>query len=206
MPDPLPCLILTGASGIVGRSFLRAAEDRFRIYTIVAYLQSPVRHDRFPNYAAMSSSELRWHIGVVYDLLSAAVRTGDRELLLTYIHDLAGRRFAGGFPPAELCDAVRVINDITVEELLYKPEVADFKDEIRDSLTLSVALAIDGVQDAYEILHETTPDIAVDLGSPEDNGKDLESIVEQLNAFYRPTARDPKGQSAINSVSGSSGR
>jgi nucleoside-diphosphate-sugar epimerase len=83
---------------------------------IVAYLQSPVRQDRFPHYAVMSPAELRWHIGVVYDLLSAAVRTGDRELLLTYVHDLAGRRFAGGFPPAELCDALRVIH-----HSLYSP-------------------------------------------------------------------------------------
>lgn len=34
MPDSLPCLILTGASGIVGRIFLPAAHDRFRIYAI----------------------------------------------------------------------------------------------------------------------------------------------------------------------------
>ena len=87
MPDPLPCLILTGASGIVGRSFLPAAQEKLRIYAIVAYLQSPVRNDRFPDYAGMSWKKLRWFIGVVYDLLTAAVRTGDRELLLHYIHD-----------------------------------------------------------------------------------------------------------------------
>jgi len=90
MPDSLPCLILTGASGIVGRSFLPAAQDRFRIYAIVAYLRSPVRHDRFPDYAVMSWQELRWYIGVIYDLLTAAVRTGDRELLLPHSHYLEG--------------------------------------------------------------------------------------------------------------------
>lgn len=173
---------------------------------IVAFLQSPVRNERFPNYAVMSSTDLRWHIGVVYDLLSAAVRTGDRELLLTYIHDLAGRRFAGGFPPAELCDALRVINDIAVEELLFKPEVADFQNEVRDSITLSVALAIDGVQDAYETVHETTPDIIADLGSPEENGKDLEAIAEQLNAFYRPTeSENVEVESLSRSTTGSLG-
>jgi len=90
MPDSLPCLIFTGASGIVGRSFLPAAQDRFRIYAIVAYLQSPVRHDLFPVYAVMSWKELRGYIGMIYDLLTAAVRTGDRELLLPHSRDLEG--------------------------------------------------------------------------------------------------------------------
>ncbi len=34
MADPLPCLILTGASGIVGRSFLQEAQDRFHIFAL----------------------------------------------------------------------------------------------------------------------------------------------------------------------------
>jgi nucleoside-diphosphate-sugar epimerase len=153
---------------------------------IVAYLQSPVRHDRFPDYAVMSWKELRWYIGVIYDLLTAAVRTGDRELLLTYIHDLARRRFAGGFPPAEVCDALLAINDITVEELLFKSAVAGYRDEVRDSITLSVALAVDGVQDAFDTLQETTPSVIAELGSLEENGHDLEAIIEKLTAFYRP--------------------
>lgn len=154
---------------------------------IVAYLQSPVRLERFPNYAAMSWKELRWYIGVIYDLLSAAVRTGDRELLLRYIHDLARRRFAGGFPPAEVCDALLAINEIMVEELLHKSEIADHKDAVRDSITLSVALAVDGVQDAFDTLQETSPAITAQFGTLEENGHDLESIIEKLNEFYRPT-------------------
>ena len=171
---------------------------------IVAYLQSPVRHDRFPNYAAMSWQELRWYIGVVYDLLAAAVRTGDRELLLHYIHDLARRRFAGGFPPAEVCDALLAINDITVEELGFKAAIAELKDDVRDSLTLSIALAVDGVQDAFDRLQETSPAVTQELGTLEENGHDLESIVEKLNAFYRPTAADtPRESQAMGGSAGS---
>ena len=48
---------------------------------IAAYLQSPVRHSRFPNYTHMDGQELRWHIGLIYGLLTAAVRTGDRTPL-----------------------------------------------------------------------------------------------------------------------------
>jgi nucleoside-diphosphate-sugar epimerase len=171
---------------------------------IVAYLQSPVRHDRFPNYAAMSWQELRWYIGVIYDLLTAAVRTGDRELLLHYIHDLARRRFAGGFPPAEVCDALLAINEITVEELLFKAEVADYRDAVRDSITLSVALAVDGVQDAFDSLLETTPAVTAELGTLEENGHDLESIIEKLNEFYRPTATSELEPKAADSIAAGS--
>ena len=161
---------------------------------IVAYLQSPVRLDRFGDYAAMVSSELRWHVGVVYDLLAAAVRTGDRELLLTYVHDLARLRSAGGFPQSEVCDALLAIRDITVEELLYKPEVIEFKETVRDSLSLSMALAVDGVQDAYDQLQaETGGKSELDQAAIDAELEELESIVERLNEFYRPTWNEPGG-------------
>ena len=179
MKRPLvrPCLVIHDA-------MIEAREAI--VDAIVAYLQSPVRAQSLPNYAVMSRQELRWYIGVVYDLLTAAVRTGDRELLLHYIHDLARRRFAGGFPPAEICEALLSINHITVEELLQKPAVADFTDEVRDSITLSVALAVDGVQDAFDKLVEKTPAVTQELGTAEENGEDLETMVETLLAFYRP--------------------
>ena len=49
MPDSLPCLILTGASGIVGRSFLPAAQNRFRIYAIARRPQQKAAVPRHPN-------------------------------------------------------------------------------------------------------------------------------------------------------------
>jgi hypothetical protein len=165
---------------------------------IVAYVQSPVRYERFPNYSVMSWKELRWYIGMIYDLLTAAVRTGDRELLLQYIDDLSRRRFAGGFPPAEVCDALLAINEITSEELLHKPEVAEHRDTVRDSITLSVALAVDGVQEAFENLQETSPAVTAQLGTLEENGHDLESIIEKLNEFYRPTEPLPAASRAAD--------
>jgi nucleoside-diphosphate-sugar epimerase len=153
---------------------------------ITAYIHSPVRQDRFPTYARMGFEELSWYVGIVYEHLMAAVRTGDRSVLLSYIRDLAHRRFAKGFPPSEICDALIAIGETTIEELLYKPQVAEYEDELRDSLTLSTALAVDGVQDAFESLdgdaHAFTGE---DLARGE-TFRELEARVAQLNAFYRP--------------------
>jgi nucleoside-diphosphate-sugar epimerase len=155
---------------------------------ITAYLQSPVRQQRFPGYALIPADELRWYINIVYELLAAAVRTADRSLLLDYIRDIARLRFEGGFPPAEVCDALLAINQVIVEELLHKPAVAGLSQQLRDSVTLSIALAIDGVQDAYEELGESAPD--TNGSALVESEQQLEAIVGQLNAFYQPPRAD----------------
>jgi len=152
---------------------------------IAAYLQSPVRAERFPNYGRTSTEELSWYTGIIYELLMATVRTGDRTLLLNYVHDLARRRFDSGFPPAEVCDALLAASAVTVEKLLYKPRLNDFRQSVRDWIALSIALAIDGVQDAYD---EFIRAVGSDGGDPSDHNetdRELEHVVEKLNAFYR---------------------
>lgn len=131
--------------------------------------------------------------GAIYDLIAAAVRTADRGLLLGYVHDLARKRLENGFSPAEVCDALLAIDEIIIEQLLYKPEVAPFEQNLRDGVTLSIALAIDGVQDAYQEAPAGGP-----LDDPEtDDQGDLEAIVAKLNGFYHPagatTSDRPKG-------------
>ena len=151
---------------------------------ITAYLLSPVREERFPNYAQMNRDRLRWYVGVVFGLLRSAVRTNDRTMLLQFVQNVAQRRFESGFPASELCDALLAISGITLDELRHKPEVAPLADYARDSITLSIALAIDGVQDAYEGFEGSSP-ADVDPGPPaESNGRTLEEIVEELNAFH----------------------
>lgn len=152
---------------------------------IAAYLQSPVRTERFPNYSRMSTGELTWYTGIIYELLMATVRTGDRTLLLNYVHDLARRRFERSFPPAEVCDALLATSEVTVEELLYKPELSDFRQSVRDWIALSIALAIDGVQDAYDDFRPDPGSAATPGSDPTETDRELEDVVEKLNSFYR---------------------
>ena len=49
MKDILPRIIVTGASGIVGRSFLEAARDKLKIYAIARRSQVEVHVDEHPN-------------------------------------------------------------------------------------------------------------------------------------------------------------
>ncbi len=62
---------------------------------------------------------------------------------------------------------------------------------MRDWIALSIALAIDGVQDAYDTVKESS-DAGTELPESPDGGRDLEEIVEKLNAFYRPPVENGK--------------
>ncbi len=154
---------------------------------ITAYLQSPDREDRFPHYSEMPYAELRWYSGIIYDLLAAAVRTADRTLLLGYVHMLAQKRLESGFPESEVCEALLAVSEITVEQLFYRPELSGFVQQVRDSIALSTALAIDGIQDAWEQV-----DSGDHPGTEEPSQEaELEAIVARLGAFYRSSAARP---------------
>ena len=73
MSDSLPRLILTGASGIVGRSFLPAVQDRFQIYAIARRPQQKAKVPRHPN--------IHW----------LQVDIGDREALSTIFSHIRER-------------------------------------------------------------------------------------------------------------------
>jgi hypothetical protein len=166
--------------------------------SITAYLLSPVREERFPHYAEMSYDEVRWHVGVSYALLRAAVRTNDRTLLLQYMHSLARKRYVGGFPASELCDALLVINEIALEQLLYKPQIEKFEEEARDAIALSIALAIDGVQDAYDSFVEGSGAQLDESALAQSHSATIAKIVERLNLFYRPPDGAPNPQEPSN--------
>ena len=118
------------------------------------------------------------------------------------MHHLARRRFDSGFPASEVCDALLVISTVTLEELLFKPEVASLEEYLRGAITLSIALAIDGVQDAYD---DFVGDSETEGGTDtirQGNGRSLEEIVEELNAFHDPTPPSPASAHGITALPG----
>ncbi|MEJ2085180.1 MAG: NAD(P)-dependent oxidoreductase [Acidobacteriota bacterium] len=164
--------------------------------SIAAYLGSPVRQDRFPHFQSMSARELRWYARIVYELLLAAVRTGDRTLLLVYIQHLARRRFVAGFPPSEVCEALLSIDKIIVEQLMLRPEMQPFMDPARESLSLSTAVAIDEVQDAFDAFVAAGVESNSRAEALSTSGEEIERLVDELNSFYRPPLEESRSQFA----------
>jgi len=194
-PPIRPALVLHDA--------LMAAKDSL-ISRIVSRLRAPEETGRFSHYQRMTDLELRWYVGLIFEVIIAAVRTGDRTLLLNYVSDLSRRRFEKGFPPSEICDALLVINDILVNELLGNPDLAGMEQQIHDLLTLTVRLGVDGVQDAYEDLMKEKPTFVVLPEGTAERGqreRDLERVIDGLKAYYRKsseTKEDPDTESAAS--------
>lgn len=146
---------------------------------ITAHIRSPVRSEQFPGYATTGWSELKWDVGVVYELLVAAARTGDRTLLLDSVRDLTLHRLASGVSVRELGDMLAAVGEISLRELQFKAALSDLAAELCDFIALSMAMVLDSLEDTWEFEHPEESAAAT-------TETDLEALVDRLNAFYRP--------------------
>jgi hypothetical protein len=137
-------------------------------------------------YRLLPESELEWSLGLALRLLAAAVRSGDRTLLLSYLTEVAERRFGDGFTAAEMGALLEVAERRVLETLIAAPELAGLERAIRDSVSLSFLLAREEVEDRFEELAARSrpgADFAVRLAPPAASRAELERLVAQLEAF-----------------------
>jgi len=109
---------------------------------------------RLPHYHALPREKLRWYLGIYYNLLATAVRTGDRLVLVDYCRFLANIRHREGFAAAEMTAAVTLIGETVIEALLRRPELAGLERQIRDSLGLTVQFAVDEIEETFAVIAE----------------------------------------------------
>ncbi|MBW1751523.1 MAG: NAD(P)-dependent oxidoreductase [Deltaproteobacteria bacterium] len=118
---------------------------------ILAHLISPEHADQFKHYYELQDpNKIKWYIEVVYNLLIASVRNGDRSVLLNYARSLANIRSREGFEVAEVCQALNVTGNYTSSALLARPETKGMALLIHDWITLAIQLAVDEVEDSFE--------------------------------------------------------
>jgi nucleoside-diphosphate-sugar epimerase len=155
---------------------------------VIEYVRAPERINEFPNYRSMSRSELEWYIGIVYRLLMASVRTGDRALMLEYAVDIARRRFEEGFAPAEIRGVLQTLNRFALPALEERPELKGLEQEIYDAITLTMQLATDEIEDCYSDHMERKRRVGRVPPRPSvaRTGEELERIIAHMEAFYRP--------------------
>ena len=139
----------------------------------------------FANFRSLGKVEFDQYVSQIYHLIMATVRSSDRSLMLEYIGDIAVDRFATGFDFEELSDFFLCINKIIVEEMLQIPELSKLKQEVYDSIELSIQMAIDEMADTYENLEiKLTPEKLTKLRSLKDQ-KMRAIMIEKLSAFYQ---------------------
>ncbi len=167
----------------IHESLVRLKEDI--IGACAEYVLSPERTPAFPRHQAMGDVMFRRTAGLLFDLLAAAVRTGDRMTMLNYVRELAEIRLEEGFGGPEVCGALTVLRDAAVPELLADERLLGMEQSVFDNLFIPVQMAVDEVEDAQE---DFTRNPRQGTSSPASRFEELERIAGRMEAFYQPVA------------------
>lgn len=169
---------------------------------IVAATAAAVRAggEGLDRHRTLPAEELDWSLDITLRLLSAAVRTHDRGPLLSFLSDLAERRFEEGITVAEVAALLELTERIVVEALLAAGELEGLETAVRDRVSLGFALAREEVADRYdELLARSRPgaDFEVPRRRPPATKAELERLVANLEAFSPHTAPAEAGAEAV---------
>lgn len=114
-------------------------------------IMSQQNQERFPAYQKMEGDKLSWYLGILFNLLKVSVRTGDRLSVSNYARFIASIRIHEGFKLEEVVDLYQSLSQIVINNLLAQSTLLDLEQRIRDDIDLTIQMAIDEIEDAYEI-------------------------------------------------------
>ncbi len=149
--NSLSLKLVTERPNLVISGVLQSLHDDL-IEKIYRHIVNPEFGERFMNYRKLDEQNLKWYIGIYYNLLISAVRTGDRMALVQYARFLASIRSREGFSCEEVCNIFEDQCDIIIPILLEQPELEDMEMRVHDSIRLTNQLAMDEIEDAYETI------------------------------------------------------
>jgi nucleoside-diphosphate-sugar epimerase len=113
--------------------------------------------NRYPSYKEMDPEKLAWYLGIVYNLLKVSVRTGDRLSMSNYARFIASIRIHEGFELLEVVDVYETLAELVIQQLLNYDSVKNLEGRIRDDIDLTIQMAVDEIEDAYEIAQTQVP-------------------------------------------------
>ncbi|MCF7903436.1 MAG: hypothetical protein K9M19_08420, partial [Candidatus Marinimicrobia bacterium] len=130
------------------------------INEILNELTTPENADRFKNYQKLDGEKLHWYVTIACNLLMTAVRTGDRLSMSNYARFIAGIRIREGFPFEEIASGFRIMGETVFTTLSSLPLFKEKEHLLRDNVSLTIQLAIDEIEDAYEQVTRSHGDLA----------------------------------------------
>ena len=90
-------------------------------------------------------------------------------------------RFREGFKSHEVCNAILETGKIIISIIIREPELKGMEQLVHDNIAMTIQLAVDEVENAFEKLSET-PSIA---HTP--HRADVEKKLQELATFYTAT-------------------
>lgn len=108
----------------------------------------------YPTYQHLTPEEREWNYRVALRHLLDSVRTRDKTIYGSFCRDLAELRFAQGFRPREVREALESFRDICLGTLHSDDESADLSEEIENHVLMTMLYGCDQVEDAFDRLTE----------------------------------------------------
>ncbi|MEA2082663.1 MAG: NAD(P)-dependent oxidoreductase [Thermodesulfobacteriota bacterium] len=161
---------------------------------IFRYVTAPEHHTRFRNYTGKDANLLRWHIILAYKLITTVVRTRDSPLIRSYAELIAFRRFLEGFDFKEVCDLLFTTGNIIADALKGRAELktSDMGQGIYDHVNWTIQLAVDEIEDSYELLSDQSPDFMLNIEKMPilTAAGDIKRVMHQLEIIRQDMAED----------------
>ncbi|MCK5229795.1 MAG: hypothetical protein KAR13_06000, partial [Desulfobulbaceae bacterium] len=137
---------------------------------------------------------LRWHIVLAYKLITTVVRTRDSPLMRSYAELIAFHRFLDGFDFEEVSGLLFTIGNIIADALKGRPELKTsvMGHGIYDHVNWSIQLAVDEIEDSYELLSEQSPGFMQNIEKTPilTAGRDVNIIMHQLEIISQDMAEN----------------
>jgi len=127
-----------------------AHQEEQILTALQAQIMNAEEPTRYPSYKMMDAEKLAWYLGIVFNLLKVSVRTGDRLSLANYARFIASIRIHEGFKLAEVVDVFQTLSNLVIQHLLEFDPVKHLEQRIRDDIDLTIQMAVDEIEDAYD--------------------------------------------------------
>jgi nucleoside-diphosphate-sugar epimerase len=125
--------------------------------TLHATIRAPINAHKFSAYQKMPAETLSWYLGILFNLLNVSLRTGDRLSMANYARFNASIRIHEGFGLEEVSNLYKAMADIVINFLSNHEKLTDLGARIQDDIGLTIQMALDEIEDAYELAMKKTP-------------------------------------------------
>ena len=161
-------------------AMVKSREDMVK--EIVANLVEPESECCSCSLMDVDDTIVHTYIRLLYQLIVTVINTRDRPMMRQYAKTIAFLPSVGGFGSRVSSHCLFVIGNIISEKLRSRPEFSQKRPKVDDYITMTIQLAIDQIENQFELLTFQSPKLLDDFGKMplHENSKYIENIIHQL--------------------------
>lgn len=118
----------------------------------INHLKAKGLSGKYPRYRRLDAHELRKRVEIIWLMLEASLRLGDRLQLLTYANQIARERCEEGISFKELTSALKHLASCIERSLNNHPALEDLRPQIHNDIVLTMQVILDEIENVYDTL------------------------------------------------------